>query len=116
MALVQKGTTVVVGFNNATQTNMIMQDAGENTKCDEDEVLDESADTVTYLFTDKTLTSTLTGVVKGTVIDTVKALIPGGTITVNSVAMIITEVDVKVSAKQAECTITLEKPSGFTYA
>ena len=116
MALVQKGTTVVVGFNNATYTNFIMQDAGEKTSADVDEILDESADAATFLFTDQTLSFTLTGVIKSTFLATVQGLIPGGTITVNSVACIITDVDIKVGAKQSEATITCEKPTEFTYA
>jgi hypothetical protein len=116
MALVQKGTSVVVGFNGVTYTNFIMQDAGEKLSADKDEILDESGDTATYLFTDKIKMLTLTGVVKGTTLATVQGLIPGGTITVNTVAYIITDVDLKVSAKQVEATITCEKPDEFTYA
>lgn len=116
MALVQKGTGVVVGFSGVTYTNFIMQDAGEKTQADKDEILDESGDTVTYLFTDKTQLFTLTGVIKGTFLATVQGLIPGGTLTVNSVVCIINDVDIKVSAKQTECTITCEKPEEFTYA
>jgi len=116
MALVQKGTTVVVGFNSDTYTNMIMQSAGEKTSSENTEILDESGDNCTDLFADETIQFTLTGVIKGTMYATVAALIPGGTVTVNSIVCIITDIDIKVSALQTEATITCEKPDEFTYA
>lgn len=111
MALVQKGTSVVVGFGNVTYTGTIAQSGGRKNSATMDKIKSETAGTVTYLITNQKKEITVTGVITATgTIAAIRALAPGDVVTIDGVATYILDIDMKLTAKQAEVTITFEKP------
>lgn len=111
MALVQKGTAVTVGFGNITYTGIIAQSGGRKNSATIDKIKSETAGTVTYLITNQKKNITVTGVIKtsGT-IAAIRALAPGDVVTIDGVATVILDTDIKLGPKQAEVTITFKKP------
>jgi len=112
MALVQKGTSVVVGFGNITYTGILAQSGGRKNSATMDKIKSETAGTVTYLITNQKKEITVTGVITGAgTIAAIRALAPGDVVTIDSVACYILDIDMKLSAKQAEVTLNLVKPT-----
>jgi hypothetical protein len=111
MALVQKGTAVEVGFGSITYTGTIAQSGGRKNSATLDKIKSETAGTVTYLVTNQKKEITVSGVITtaGT-IAAIRALAPGDVVTIDGVACYILDIDMKLTAKQAEVTLNLEKP------
>ena len=108
-AIVQLGQAVDVGFNGVTYTDFVMEDAGESTIGDIEEIRDADNDQATKLISAKGHRYRLTGVVKadGTELATLQALVVGSTLTVNAVAMMVESVEINYSRLATRATITV---------
>ena len=120
--LVQKGTSVTVGFGSNTNANLIMQAVGESVgEADMKEIAGEQAAAVTNLFTNPRKRIRLTGVLLDTgglaaEIKAVRDLIVGSTISINSVNCMVDESPViEFGAEEARVSIVAVKEDSMTY-
>jgi len=111
MALVSKGTAVTVGFGNITYTGTIAQSGGRKNSATLTKIKSETAGTVTYLISNAKKEITVTGVITGAgTIAAIRLLSTGDVVTIDSLACVIMDIDIKLSALAAEVTLTLKKP------
>jgi len=120
--LVQKGTSVTVGFNSNTNANLQMQAVTESVgEADLKPILGEQGAAVTNLFTNPRKRIRLQGVLldassNGTELAAVRALIIGSTVSVNAVnCMVIETPSIEFSAGEARVTISVIKEDSMTY-
>jgi hypothetical protein len=118
--LVQKGTTVSVGFHSLTNANLIMQSASRTPTATIKAILGEQGAAVTEIYTDPGTDWTLTGVVQNTGAEAeyaaLKALIKGSAITVDSIAARVDDITLEVGAEETRVTIKVVKKDGITHA
>ena len=116
--LVQKGTAVAVGFSTLTNANLIMQAVSRSPTATIKPIMGEQGARVTEIYTDPGTAWTLTGVVKaaGTELATLKALIKGSAITVDSVAARVEDISLEHGPEETRCTIQVVKYDGITHA
>jgi len=116
--LVQKGTSVAVGFGGITNTNLIMQAVSRSPTANIKPIMGEQGARVTEIYTDPGTAWTLSGVVKaaGTELATLKALIKGSAITVDSIAARIEDISLEYGPEETRCTIQAVKFDGITHA
>lgn len=120
--LVQKGTSVTVGFGSNTNANLIMQAVGESVgEADMKEIAGEQGAAITNLFTNPRKRIRLTGVLLDTgglaaEIKAVRDLIVGSTISINSVNCMVDETPViEFGAEEARVSIVAVKEDSMTY-
>jgi hypothetical protein len=118
--LVQKGTTVSVGFHSLTNANLIMQVASRTPTATIKPILGEQGAAVTEIYTDPGTEWTLTGVVKNSgaeaEYEALKALIKGSAITVDSIPARVEDISLDVGAEETRCTIKAVKKDAITHA
>lgn len=119
--LVQKGTSVTVGFNSNTNSNMIMQAVTESVgESDLKSIAGEQGADVTNLFTNPRKRIRLNGVVldtAGAELAAIRLLIIGSTVAVNSVnCMVIESPVLEFGAEEARVTLTVIKEDSMTYS
>ena len=117
MAITQVGQAVEVAFNGVVYTDFQMEDSGEVITGDIDEIRSDDNDMVTKLISNKGHRYRLTGVIKadGTELVTLQAIVKGATLTVNSVACMVEEIDISFSRLATRATITVIDDA-ITYA
>jgi hypothetical protein len=123
--LVQKGTTVQVGFGGNTHSSLAMQQATEDTgRANVKTILSEQGAAATHLITNPTRGVRLTGVLLGSQIATVRALKMGDVVTLThtktagSVAtayFISAPPELELAADEARVTLTLIKQEAWTH-
>lgn len=114
--LVQKGTSVTVGFMGKTYSNLIMQTVSFGPIANEKDIIGENGATTTEIYTDPGTKLTLEGVVLSAGLTALKALKKGDAVTVDSVAYRIDDIELKGSAEEAHCTLSLIKKDSMTHA
>ena len=115
-AIVQLGTSVVVGFGSQTQTGFIMQTvSGPNPTADVSTVVAEDGSTGTVLVADKGKTLELEGVGTTAGLSTADGLELDDTVTVNSVAYRVTAVSIDRGPKETRVRLSLIKEVSMTY-
>ena len=117
MAITQVGQAVVVAFNGVTYSDFQMEDSGEVITGDIDEIRDDDNDMATKLISNKGNRMRLTGVIKndGTELTTLRAIVKGDTLSVNSISCMVEDVDIAFSRLAARATITVIDDA-ITYA
>ena len=119
--LVQKGTSVTVGFNSNANANLILQVVSESVgEADRKSISGENGADTTNLFTNPRKTITLQGVLLNTganaELAAIRALIIGSTLSVNSVnCMVIESPQIEFGAEEANVTIKVIKEDSMTY-
>jgi hypothetical protein len=115
--ILQKGTTVVVGFGALTQTEFIMQAvSGLNPDADVTTIVGEDGSTSTVLIANKKKTLDLEGVVTDAGLDAAELFRLSGTITVNSIKYRITAVTISRGPKETRVSVSCVKETSMTYA
>jgi hypothetical protein len=114
--MVQKGTTVVVGFNGVTFGTWIMEDSSEAPGADIKEIRGANNSVVTKLISNPHVTYELTGIILSADLTTARAALIGGTVSVNSVSCMIQSLKLSYNREDAKCTMTVIKEAGMTYA
>ena len=108
-AIAQKGQLVLVGFNGVTYEDFIMDSGGEKPVGDLAYIADDNDNDATQLFSDDGTEFTLSGVIKNVAEDelaNLRLLEIGSDITVNSIACIVTAVDLSFQRLEASGTIS----------
>ncbi len=120
--LVQKGTSVTVGFGSNTNANLIMQAVTESVgEADMSSIAGEQGADITNLFSNPRKSIRLTGVLLNAAsndaeLKAVRDWIVGTTLSVNSVnCMIIESPRIEFSAEQARVTVRVIKEDSMTY-
>ncbi len=113
--LVQKGTSVVVGYNNITFGTWIMQSAGEEPLADVKEIKGAQGATVTAIVTNPRKQLTLTGVILTDDLTAARLALIAGSVTVNAVAYRIVSLKLDFIAEDARCTMVVMKESSMSY-
>jgi hypothetical protein len=120
--LVQKGTSVTVGFNGNTNANLIMQAVTESVgEADMKTVAGEQGAAITNIFTNPRKRVRLAGVLLNTggleaEIKAIRDLIVGSTISVNSVNCMVDETPtIEFGAEEARVSIVAVKEDSMTY-
>lgn len=114
--LVQKGTSVVVGFNGVTFGTWIMQSAGEEPMADIKEIKGPQAATVTKLVTNPRKQYSVSGVILAADLTTARAALIGGTVSINSVSCMIVSLKLSFEAQDAKCDMVAVKEDSMTYS
>lgn len=115
--LVQKGTTVAVGFQGNTNADMIMQAFNRGVLGSVNEIPGEQGATVTEIYTNPGRSIELQGVVKGsTGYANLAALIRGSGLTVNAIACRVDDVTLAGSAQECRVTIRCTKLDSMTHS
>ena len=113
--LVQKGTSVVVGFNGVTFGTWIMQDSGEEPMADVKEIRGPQKATVTKLVTNPRKQYNVSGVILSADLTTARAALICGTVSINSVSCCIVSLKLTYNAQDARCDMTAVKEDSMTY-
>jgi hypothetical protein len=120
--LVQKGTTVHVGFEGNVHTNLIMQAASEETgNATVKTIKSEQNAAATHIITDPKRAVKLTGVLKGSALTTVRALKMGDAVSLThggvAVAYFISApVDIEMGPEESRVTISVTKQEAWTHS
>ena len=120
--LVQKGTSVTVGFNGDTNTNLVMQAVAETLgEADMKSIASVQGADITNIFTNPRKRIRLSGVLLNAAsndaeLKAVRDWIIGTTLSVNSVnCMIIESPVIEQSAEEMRVTVTVIKEDSMTY-
>lgn len=120
--LVQKGTSVTVGFNGDTNTNLVMQAVAETLgEADMKSIASVQGADITNIFTNPRKRIRLSGVLLNAAsndaeLKAVRDWIIGTTLSVNSVnSMIIESPVIEQSAEEMRVTVTVIKEDSMTY-
>ena len=120
--LVQKGTSVTVGFNGNTNTNLIMQAVSETVgEADMKSIASAQGADVTNIFTNPRKRIRLSGVLLNAAtndaeLKAVRDWIVGTTLSVNAVnCMIVESPTIEQSAEEMRVTVTVVKEDSMTY-
>jgi len=114
--LVQKGTTVVVGYNGVTFGTWIMQGSGEEPLADTKEIKGPQGATVTVLVINPRKQYTVNGVILSADLTAARAALIGGTASVNSTNCRILSLKLDFIAEDARCSMTVVKEDSMTYS
>jgi hypothetical protein len=119
--LVQKGTSVTVGFGSNTNAALIMQAVTESVgEADMKSIPGEQGADITNIFTNPRKRIRLTGVLVNTLtteLATIRALIIGSTLSVNSVnCMVIESPTIEFGAEESRVTLSVIKEDSMTYS
>jgi hypothetical protein len=114
--LVQKGTTVVVGFNSRTVGTWIMQDSGESPGADIKEIRGPQNSVLTKLITNPHKTYKATGVLLSADLTTMAGAKIGDLVSINSVNCMLLSLDISFGAEDARATLTAVKEDSMTYS
>jgi len=114
--LIQKGTSVVVGFNSRTVGTWIMQDSGESPQADIKSIKGPQGATVTKLITDPRKVYKATGVLLSADLATMAAAKIGDTVSFNSVNCMLTRLDISYQATDARGVLECVKEDSMTYS
>lgn len=113
--LVQKGVTVVVGYNGRTVGTWIMQGSGESPDADIKEIRGPQNSVVTKIITNPRKTYKADGVLLSADLTTMAAAKKGDTVSINSVNCMLESLDISFSAEDARATLTAVKEDSMTY-
>ncbi len=120
--LVQKGTSVTVGFGSNTNANLIMQAVSESVgEADMKSIPGEQGADITNIFQNPRKTIRLTGVLLNAAsndaeLKAVRDWIIGTTLSVNSVnCMIIASPTIEFGAEEARVSVQVIKEDSMTY-
>lgn len=113
--LVQKGTSVVVGFNGVTFGTWIMQGSGEEPMADVKEIRGPQNAVVTKLITNPKKQYNVSGVMLSADLTTARAAMIGSTVSINSVSCCIVSLKLSFDAQDAKCDMVAVKEDSMTY-
>lgn len=114
--MVQKGTTVVVGFNSVTFGTWIMESSSESPGADVTEIRGPQNATVTKLISNPHKIYEVSGVILSADLTTARAALIGGTVSINSVSCCIQSLKLDFGREAAKCTMTAIKEDSMTYS
>jgi hypothetical protein len=116
-AIVQKGTTVAVGFGSQTYSGFVMQVvSGPNPDADVSTVVAEDGSTATVLIANKKKTLELEAVVTAAGLAAAAALKQSNFITVNSINYRVLSVSINRGPKETTVRVSCVKETSMTYA
>lgn len=113
--LVQKGISVVVGFNGITFGTWIMEDSGEAPEADITEIKGAQAAVVTKLIANPRAVYNVKGIILAADLTTARAALIGGTVSINSVSCMITSLKLTYGTEAARCEMSAVKEASMTY-
>lgn len=114
--LIQKGTSVVVGYNSRTVGTWIMQESGESPGADIKEIRGPQNAVVTKIITNPHKTYKATGVLLSADLTAMASAVIGGAISINSVSCMIASLDISYGAEDARASLTAVKEDSMTYS
>ena len=113
-AIAQKGTSLIIGFNNYVYTGYFMQDVDLEPTGEQDVVKDEDNATTTVLVSDLGTQISFNAIIKTTSGSIVPPAL-GSSVTINSVVYRTLSSSVKLTAKAAMLSYTGIKEASMTY-
>jgi ribosomal protein S8E len=113
--IVQKGTSVVVGFNGLTYGTCIMIQSSEEPVADMNEIRGSKNEVVAKIYSNPGRRYTVEGVLLSADLTAARALIKGSTVSINSVSCCVEDVKISVGTLEAKVTITAIKEDSMTY-
>ncbi|MEN6360043.1 MAG: hypothetical protein ABFD59_08305 [Smithella sp.] len=113
--MVQKGTTVVVGFNGLTYGTCIMLTASQEATGEEKVIKGSNNATVTILESDPGEQYTVEGILLSADLTAARSLKKGDTVSINSVNCRCVSRSIGVGTEEAKVTITAIKEASMTY-
>ena len=113
--MIQKGTTVVVGFNGRTVGTWVMEDSGESPGAEVTVIKGSNNSTLTKLISDPKKTYKATGILLAADLTAMAAAKIGDTISINSVSCMIESLDLSFGREAARASLTAVKEDSMTY-
>lgn len=111
--MVQKGTTVLVGFNSMTLSGVVMETVSPEITADIKEIRGENNAVMTKLLSNPKKTITFECVV--TTLSTFNTVKTGDAITINTVAYMVESAKPTYSREETKWSVTAVKEDSMTY-
>ena len=113
--LVQKGTSVVVGFNGRTVGTWTMSDSGESPGADIKDIRGPQNAVTTKLITNPHKIYKASGVMLSADLTTMAAAKIGDAVSINSITCMLLTLDISFGTEDAKASLTAIKEDSMTY-
>jgi hypothetical protein len=114
--LVQKGTSVVVGYNGMTYGTLFQVEGNASPMADIEEIKGPQGATLTFLITNPRKEYKVSGICLSADQTAVEAMKIGDAVSIDSVSCILTGLDLSYSAGAMKATITAVKYDAVTHS